>query len=246
MRPATLSAKRHYDRFLAGYYLWMAGGFEGNAERNRQFISAHQIRPGHRGIAIDLGAGCGFQSVPLEEAGFRVTAVDFCRPLLDEIWRQVPSSGIETIAGDLMDFPLWAGRRPELIVCMGDTLTHLPDCDAVQSLIRQCHAELIPGGKLVLSLRDYSGDPDEPMTIISVRRDDNRIFLCRLEYLREHVRVTDIVYSRLSGKWERSASEYAKLRLGPAQVREMMERAGFGIDYIGTENRMVVIIAVKP
>ena len=188
----------------------MAGGFEANAERNRQFFSTHQIRPSPHALAIDLGAGCGFQSVPLAEAGFRVTAVDFCQPLLDELCVLTPAAGIETITGDMMDFPLWAGRRPELIVCMGDTLTHLPDISSVRGLVRQCHAELVPGGRLVLSFRDYSLEADDPVAIIPVRRDADRIFLCRLEYHPETVVVTDILFDQRSGKWERTAGTYTE------------------------------------
>jgi 2-polyprenyl-3-methyl-5-hydroxy-6-metoxy-1,4-benzoquinol methylase len=82
MSPSVPEVKAHYERFLAEHYLWMAGGYEGNAVKSRQFFSTHHIQPGAGGIAIDPGAGSGFQSISLAEAGFRVTAMDFCRPLL--------------------------------------------------------------------------------------------------------------------------------------------------------------------
>jgi SAM-dependent methyltransferase len=246
MPEKSPAAKSYYDRFLAEHYLWMAGGFEGNAGRNREFFSAHGIRPGDRGFAIDLGAGCGFQSVPLAEAGFNVTAVDFCPALLDEIRRRVPATGIEMIAGDITDFPVWAGRRPELITCMGDTLTHLSDSSLVRGLIRQCHAELVPGGRLVLSFRNYSPKPDDSVIVIPVKRDAERIFLCRLEYHPETVGVTDVLFDRRSGTWERSAGTYTKLRLAPSLVRELLEEAGFRIDHMAMENGMIVFIAEKP
>jgi protein-L-isoaspartate O-methyltransferase len=228
MPPPVPEAKAHYDRFLAEHYLWMAGGFEANVIKSQQFFSTHHIRPTSDNIAIDLGAGCGFQSIPLAEAGFRVTAVDICRPLLDELSNRAPALGIETSAGDILDFRGWAKKKPELITCMGDTLTHLPDEDSVSRLIRQCHAELVSGGRLVLSFRDYSREEDGSVAMIPVRRDADRIFLCRLEYRSDHVLVTDILFSRMSGTWERSASEYTKLRLAPARVSEMMGRPGSG------------------
>lgn len=245
MPPPVPEVKAHYDRFLAEHYLWMAGGFEANAIKSRQFFSPHLIQPGAGGVAIDLGAGCGFQSVPLAEAGFRVTAVDFCRPLLDELQSRAPGPGIQIVTGDIMDFPLWAGKKPELVTCMGDTLTHLTDDHAVSSLIRQCHAELVPGGKLVLSFRDYTSEESGSVAIIPVRQDADRIFLCRLEYRPGCVLVTDILFSRRSGVWERTASEYVKLRIGPGRVREMMEQVGFRIEFVGLENGMIVFIGVK-
>ena len=245
MQQKDSAVKAHYDRFLAEHYLWMAGGFLENTDKNRQFFSAHHIQSRSSGVAIDLGAGCGFQSIPLAEAGFRVTAVDFCQPLLDELSHRAPASGIEAIAGDILDFRLWSGRRPELITCMGDTLTHLPDHESVLNLIRQCHTELVPGGRLILSFRDYSGEVEGNIAIIPVRRDTGRIFLCRLEYRPDRVLVTDILFSRMSGAWERSASEYAKLRLAPARVSEMMGEAWFRIDLMTAENGMIIFIGVK-
>ena len=241
MQPRSRSAQDHYNRFLAGQYAWMAGGFEFNVRKNQDFFAEHGIRPAGTGVAIDLGAGCGFAAIPLAEAGFRVTAVDFCRPLLDDLVRHAPE--IATVEGDILDFPLWAGREPELIVCMGDTLTHLPHAGSVLDLLRQCYAELVPGGKLVLSLRDYTMGVKGETVVIPVRRDEERIFLCRLEYGEESVGVTDIVYSHQTGIWERSASSYEKIRIKPAFLLRALEHAGFRIDDPIVSEGLVTIIA---
>lgn len=243
MQPRPPSAKDHYDRFLAGQYAWMAGGFDANVQKNRDFFAAQGIRPAGTGAAIDLGAGCGFATIPLAEAGFRVTAVDFCRPLLDELERHAPN--ISTVEGDILDFPAWAGKEPELIVCMGDTLTHLPDAGAVRNLLRQCYAELAPGGKLVLSLRDYTLGEKGETVVVPVRRDAGRIFLCRLEYGEERIGVTDIVYSHQTGRWERCASSYEKIRIKPAFLLRELERAGLRIDERIAGEGLITIIAEK-
>jgi SAM-dependent methyltransferase len=244
MQSGTDSAKNHYDTFLAEPYVWMAGGFDVNSAKNRAFFSAQGIRPTSTGAAIDLGAGCGFTAIPLAQAGFRVTAVDFCRPLLEEL-RCHATSPVETIAGDILDFPCWAGKKPELITCMGDTLTHLPDTRAVRDLFLQCYAELVPGGRLVLSLRDYSEEPEGSIVVIPVRRDADRIFLCRLEYQKESVRVTDILYSRQSGRWQRDSGTYTKIRIAAGHLRKDLEGAGFFVEQCMTEQGVITAIAVR-
>jgi hypothetical protein len=235
----------HYDTFLARHYAWMAGGFEENCARNREFFAAHRLRPALTGVAIDLGSGCGFQSIPLAGAGFRVTAVDCCQPLLDELARHAPGTGIETVRGNILDFQCWAGRRPELFACMGDTLTHLPSVEEVGGLVRQCHAELVPGGKLVLTLRNDSSMADGEVAVIPVRRDADRIFLCRLEYRPEAVTVTDILFARPGGRWERERNTYTKCRIAPAFLRECLAGAGFSIGYFSAENGQIAAIAQK-
>lgn len=79
------TVKEHYDRQLADIYSWMAGGFETVTERNRVFLRQIEIDKLPRGLAIDLGAGSGFQFVPLAEFGFSVVAVDFSSALLTEL-----------------------------------------------------------------------------------------------------------------------------------------------------------------
>ncbi|HEX3000969.1 MAG TPA: class I SAM-dependent methyltransferase, partial [Methanoregula sp.] len=221
-----------------------AGGFDANMTKNRAFFAARGIIPASTGVAIDIGAGCGFAAIPLAEAGFRVTAVDFCLPLTEEL-RCHATSPVEIIAGDILDFPCWAGRTPELITCTGDTLTHLPDTGAVRDLLLQCHDELVPGGKLVLSLRDYSGEPEGGITVIPVRRDEDRIFLCRLEYRKNWVRVMDILYSRQSGRWQRDLGTYTKIRIAVGHLRKELEVAGFLVEECRAEQGVITAIAVR-
>nr|WP_319376414.1 class I SAM-dependent methyltransferase [uncultured Methanoregula sp.] len=245
MQDRSTETQAHYDRFLAEQYLWMAGGFDTNIRRNREFFSGQNLAPHGSRAAVDLGAGCGFQSIPLARTGFSVTAVDFCQPLLAELRNRAGPSPVETIQSDILNFPAWAKRSPELIVCMGDTLTHLGDLNDVRCLIRQCHAELEPEGRLILSLRDYSYEPEGSVVVIPVRRDADRIFLCRLEYARDSVHVTDILFSQESGRWERTASTYQKCRVGTEALAGILADAGFGISLSEAENGIITVIAGK-
>ena len=245
MSPEHTEARSHYAALLAHNYVWIAGGFESNIMGNTRFFTDHSIRPAGCGTAIDLGAGCGFQSIALACTGFDVVAVDFSQPMLDLLTQHAGALPVGTVCSDIILFESWTGRSPELIVCMGDTLTHLPDVPAVHNLIRQCAAELPPGGKFIVSFRDYSGDPEVTPVIIPVRRDPGRIFVCRLEYEKEIVRVTDILYTRESGKWIRVAGTYPKLRLAPERIAGIMTNEGFFITEMMAASSMTMIIAKK-
>jgi SAM-dependent methyltransferase len=235
----------HYDRFLAGHYLWMSGGFERNAEKNRIFFATHGIVPRDTRVAIDLGAGPGFQAVPLAGAGFMVHAVDLCRPLLDKLADRSHGLPITVHAGDILDFSLWGGLLPELIVCMGDTLTHLGSLHAAGELVTRCHAELRPGGRCIFSFRDYPAALVGEVEVIPVQRDPDQIFLCRLGYGKENVEGTDILYARSAGRWSRSSSGYTKIRIGSYVLRKILSDAGFRIAYCSTGNGLITIIAEK-
>jgi hypothetical protein len=174
--------------------------------------------------------------------GFSVTAVDFCQPLLDELHTKAGALPIVTVRSDILNYPAWTGRHPALIVCMGDTLTHLPDLAEAEDLARQCFRELDAGGRLVLTLRDYSREPDGALVVIPVEREEDRIFLCRLEYRTGSVTVEDILYSRRRGIWERTAGEYTKIRIAPDKI---LTGAGFGIEYSAVNTGMITVIARK-
>ena len=251
MRPGRATffmnnpAQNHYDAFLAGSYEWINGGLDDQVRKNKIFFSSHSVTPRDNRIVIDLGAGCGFHSIPLAQLGYSVTAVDFCQPLLDELRSHAGALPIVTVQSDVLLYSSWAGRHPALIICMGDTLTHLPSLTEVQDLVRQCFSELDPGGRLVLTLRDYSREPDGAVVVIPVERGEDRIFLCRLKYHTGSVTVLDILYSRGHGIWGRTAGEYTKIRIPPDILIRMLTGAGFGIEYSGVNNGMITVIARK-
>jgi SAM-dependent methyltransferase len=218
---------------------------EEQIRKNRDFFSSHGIAPDDNPVAIDLGAGCGFQSVPLAQRGYSVTAVDFCGSLLDELRSHAGDLTVKTVHSDILHFSSWSGRHPALIICMGDTLTHLPALADAEDLIRGCFSELAPGGRLVLSLRDYSREPDGTVVVIPVLRDNDRIFLCRLKYHTGSITVQDILYTRGRGIWERTAGEYTKIRIDPETLSRVLTRTGFGIGYSATENGIITVIAQK-
>lgn len=241
----TGTAQTHYDAFLAANYAWISGGPGDQVRKNKKFFSSHSVLPRNNRVAIDLGAGCGFQAIPLAQIGYSVIAVDFCQPLLDELHVHAGSLPVITVRSDIRQYSSWSGRHPGLIVCMGDTLTHLPSLADVEDLIHQCFSELDPGGRLVLTFRDYSREPAGAVLVIPVLREADRIFLCRLEYHADTITVRDILYSHRQGVWGRTAGKYTKIRIAPNMLARMLTDAGFGIGYSAVIDGMITIVATK-
>ncbi len=93
------TVRQHYNEVLSDVYSWMFGGFESGIQRNTEFINRHKLIPQGSGIAIDLGAGCGFQSIPLARAGYSVNAIDLDAKLLRELERNSDDLEITTTQG---------------------------------------------------------------------------------------------------------------------------------------------------
>ncbi|MBP7902118.1 MAG: class I SAM-dependent methyltransferase [Spirochaetes bacterium] len=235
----------HYENHLAAYYTRISGGFDNKCKDQAAFFEKYKIYPSSSGIAIDLGSGSGFQSVPLAGKGFSVYAVDFSRILLDELLKNSINLDVKIIESDICNYSSYSGLKPELIVCMGDTLTHLPDTDEVSSLIQNAYNELTDGGKLVLTFRDYSNPLTGSMRFIPVASGDDFIFTCFLDYAGDYVYVYDIVHERVNSAWIQKVSSYRKTVITKFYAEKLLIDLNFKIDHFSIEKGLVVIIAVK-
>lgn len=223
----TVSYKEHYKNQLASHYTWMFGDFDSQAATQKALFERYKVRPESSGVALDLGCGSGFQSVALSQLGFDVRAVDTSDELLEELRQK--NAGIKTYCRDIRDLLFAQEFNAELVVCMGDTLTHLESIGEVQSLINQAHALLQAAGKIIFTFRDLSVAREGLDRFILVHSDQDRILTCFLEDGLHKVTVTDLLYERDGVGFALRKSSYQKLKLGLNQLKEIAERAGFEV-----------------
>jgi SAM-dependent methyltransferase len=239
------SVEQHYDQVLSEVYSWMQGGFDAALARNTEFFVNRAIAPRGSRIAIDLGAGCGFQSIPLAKLGFAVTAIDIDRKLLDELRAHAHDLEIAIVRADLMTFDQHVRGGAELAVCMLDTLLHLDSKDTVRELFAKVRAALEPGGRFIVTFRDLSREALELDRFIPVRSDDRTIFTCFLEYEPHTVKVHDLVYRKSASRWALHKSFYRKLRLAQLWVTEQLALAGFANVDATADRGLVTVIATR-
>lgn len=240
------SVQDHYDNLLADVYVWMSGGFEPTQQRYAQFFRKAQLAPQGAALAVDLGAGPGFQSLPLADLGYRVLAIDTSRALLNELNARKQQRNIDVVCDDMMNFPAHLSSSAQLIVCMTDTLLHLGSKSEVDALFQHCVNALQTGGRLVLTFRDLSREMQGTDRFFHVRSDESRIFSCFVDYRPDHVLVHDLLYTRTGGEWQLSKSAYRKLRLSRDQCVESLRMVGFDIASYRVDHGMVTLIARKP
>lgn len=240
------SAKQHYENLLAKHYSWMFGDFEKQVEENVNWFKKHAILPKSNPKAIDFGCGSGFQSFALAELGFKVTAVDFSQSLLDELKDRDEMGAIEVIQSDIMNPENYLYKAPfELVVCMGDTLSHLSSNQSLYNFFRIASDIIESEGYLILSFRDHSTELSGVDRFIPVQNDPDKIMTVFLEYESDYVLVHDLIYQRNGESWKFEKSVYKKVRVSADQVKTHLEKTNFGIKHIRSEQGVVHIIAVK-
>ncbi|MGD8799417.1 MAG: hypothetical protein PVJ44_12880, partial [Desulfobacterales bacterium] len=150
-----------------------------------------------------------------------------------------------TICGDITHFSKYLRANVDLVVCMGDTLTHLAALEKVAALIRQANAALVSGGHMILSFRNLTQTRVGLDRFIPVRSNDTTIFTCFLEYQKDSVQVHDIVYEKKGGQWVLHKSAYRKLIISPEWIRNALHQAEFNTELYNEKNGLIRIIARK-
>jgi SAM-dependent methyltransferase len=217
----------HYARVLSPVYAWMAGGAEAALAAGKAEIDALQLDLPAGELVVDLGAGFGAHAIPLARAGARVVAVDSSAELLGELTRLAGDLAVRTVHDDLLSFRPHLTEKPGAIFCMGDTLTHLPEHTHVDFLVQEVAESLAPGGRFVISFRDYTEPLLDEQRFVPVRSDERRILSCFLEYQEDVVVVHDILHERQGDEWLTKVSSYHKLRLTPDRVISSLASFGF-------------------
>ncbi|MGP4110304.1 class I SAM-dependent methyltransferase [Streptomyces sp. 4N509B] len=255
MTSPVTSAVDHYDRLLAEHYTWMLGGdLAALAERQRAFLADLGLEPGGAGtLAVDLGCGPGHSSLALASLGFDpVLAVDLSQPLLDELAACADPAVVRPVRTDLRT-ALRELLRPGTagtVVCLGDTLTHLPTRADVAALLRDVAEALALGGTAVLSYRDLTVPLTGTDRFLPVRATEDRIMTCFLEYPGDYddytVVVHDLVHTRRGPgeDWTLRAGSYRKLRLAHGWVLDQCRTAGLRVtgDHTGPGAGMRTVV----
>jgi len=234
---------QHYANHLGPIYLWMAGGFERAIEMGRSDLRALDvpIRPGM--TALDLGAGFGMHAVPLAQAGCSVTAVDSSEILLRELQQHSEGLAIRVAEGDLLDFRRHIDGPQSLVLCMGDTLTHIQSQEEVAHLFKEVSEVLAPDGVFAMTYRNYSTPASGTGRFILVRSDDSRIHTCLLEEGPTHMDVSDVIHERSGDAWRMEVSSYKKLRLAPEWVLRALREAGMTPEASPGPRGMIQVVA---
>lgn len=126
------------------------------------------------GEALELGCGTGRVTVPLAEAGVRMTGLDAAPSMLEVARRKAGAQPITWVEGDFRDFDL--GRRFGLVLFPINTIAHLPTRADFEACMARVRDHLAPDGRFVidylvpnLGLLMRHPDTESPL---AERRDD--------------------------------------------------------------------------
>src|SRR5262249_15899588 len=167
--------------------------------------------------------------------------------LLDELRGNAGNRSIRCVHDDLLRWRDYCEDPVHVVLCMGDTLTHLESPASVDALFAGVAEALAPGGVFVATFRDYASKTLEgDARFILVREAKSRILTCFLEYGETSVTVHDLLHQWTEGGWTLRVSSYSKLRLPPEWARSALERLGLTASLEPGPRGMIRLLATRP
>ena len=127
---------RFYDRIM--------GDRSEEVERIQSYIA--EFHPAAASV-LELGCGTGALLAGLAES-YDVAGLDRSPEMLEIAARRLPSAQLSR--ADITSFRL--SRRFDVVICMFDTLNHVPDFSGWQALFGRAHEHLAPGGLFIFDV----------------------------------------------------------------------------------------------
>lgn len=140
---------------------------------------------------LDAGCGTGSLAIALARHGAGVKAFDLNSQMVRKAEEKRPQAlNLEFVVGSLMDVEsLYQGLMFDGIICVGNTLVHLSDQEAIGAFFDQTHGLLKPGGKLVVQMVNYDNIMEYKPVSLPVINTKDYLFERRYEYTASgHVR----------------------------------------------------------
>jgi SAM-dependent methyltransferase len=127
--------------------------YDATYQRRVHDLPSYVSRAAAAGRVVELGCGSGRITIPMAQAGARVTAVDRSPAMLSALQRALASAPPEVAArvdaheADLRTFSL--GERVPLVTCPFNTFLHLYTRDDVARALTAVRELMLPTGRFV-------------------------------------------------------------------------------------------------
>jgi glycine/sarcosine N-methyltransferase len=181
----------------------------------------------HEGSSIlDMGAGTGTMAIALAEKGLKVTASEPEETMAETIKNKAKSKGLtlSVYTKSMDEIDEFQGPF-DGIVCIGNTLPHLSDLEAVERYLRKCYFQLKTDGILILQQVNYDKVLSKSAFTFPVIEKEGFTFTREYEKKDEHILFT----SRLSCNGETTENTIPLFPITSQQLVRLLKEVGFQI-----------------
>jgi glycine/sarcosine N-methyltransferase len=220
---------------LASAYRLLFDDWDAAIERQRSVISQLLPSPGDAGAVLDCACGIGTQALGLARAGYAVDGTDISPAQIERARVEAASRDltIDFRVDDMRELRTSPLGRFGAVLAFDNALPHLDSDDDILAALSAMRDRLRPGGRLLLSLRDYgplmahrpTGIPAAMFSNDGRRRMVHQVW----DWLDERRYVVHLFITRQLPDLEWSTSHFVgRYRaITPQEVAAHAERIGF-------------------
>ena len=187
-----MKKNENYDP--AGFYDKMSGSYDEMFDFAKDLETAENVVAGLKKqfgftSALDIGCGTGSFTVALARGRVKAVGMDLSQSMLDTAKKNSLAYGLDiAFVNSGMDKMVCnMDTKFDLIMCMGNTLPHLPDKEKLYSMLIGCKQLLHPGGHLVLNLLNYDRILRSKERIVGITRNKNHEFIRFYDFRKPYV-----------------------------------------------------------
>jgi glycine/sarcosine N-methyltransferase len=150
-----------YDQ-LAPYYHLIYPNWEASVTRQSRGLAAvlgeFGVSPGRGSTILDAACGIGTQTLGLAALGYDVTASDLSPDAVARARTEALARGLTVTfaVADLRDLSSVFTDRFAAVLACDNAIPHLLSDDEIRAAFIECRRLLVPGGVLLISVRDYA------------------------------------------------------------------------------------------
>lgn len=143
---------------------------------------------------LDCACGIGFDAISLAQHGYRVYASDGSASLVAAAERRAAAAGVTIPFAVCLwaDLPRQYRERFDLLLCIGNSISHCTDAEAMVRALRAMRAMLNEGGMLLVDSRNWE----------KVRREQPRLSMDERAVERNGVRCIPLYLWEYPPEWD--------------------------------------------
>ena len=187
-----------------------------------------------RGVLLDIGCGTGNKTVQLSPGAAAVTGIDMDAGMIARARADNSRANIQYAVLDMADIgTAFQGRFFDGVLCLGNTLVHLPSPGRIRELLATIHSLLGKGGVFILQILNYDRIPADTPSDLPLLDTPNTRFARRYVWVDTELHFVTSLQVKATGQTLNSDIVLYPLR--KAELTTMLTSAGFGRpDYFGS------------